>query len=79
MSLFKRGLNIISGSISHRKKSNSSDERLSEYELEEELQTQRSFVTEKKSDKVDADSSIPDSIDESSSDNKPLEPKKRTI
>ena len=79
MSLFKRGLNFISGSISHRKKSNSSAERLSEYELEEELQTKRSFVEEKKSDQVASDSSIPDSIDESKSDDKPLEPKKRTI
>ena len=79
MSLFKRGLNLISGSISHRKKSNSSDERLSEYELEEELQTKRSFVEEKKSDQVASDSSLPDSSDESSSDDKPLEPKKRTI
>ena len=79
MSLFKRGLNLISGSISHRKKSNSSDERLSEYELEKELQTKRSFVEEKKTEKVDSSPSVPVSSDETPTDTASLEPKKRTI
>ena len=78
MSLFKRGLNVISGSISQIKKSNSPEQRKKEQMLERELRGEvPGYVPRTKStpDHSEISSTTPDSSEES----KPLQPKKRTI
>jgi hypothetical protein len=76
MSLFNRGLNLITGSISQMKKSNSAEQKRREHELEKELLSPAKFVPKKKEEEIP---SSPDLEESKTSDQEPFEPKKRTI
>jgi len=76
MSLFKRGLNLITGSISQLQKSSTGEQKKKEQALERELRegtTHRAAVSKPKVEKT------PVGNTESASSDEPLKPKKRTI